>query len=179
MKKSIVGGIIFAIIAIFVMPQSLSAEKMVNWTWKRYKLKFKLPKSWKVTKNTNTTFIAKGGGVVFKIGPFRDRSATPKSTAQKALRTYTVIKNKRIMNQKSMRSKGGLRKYLIFGKAKYALSRPAGMRGKPVTFGIIGMINPNTVDALYVRTWWWAGKSNSSRNSSLTYKVANSFGAMK
>ena len=77
-----------------------------------------------------------------------------------------------------MPTKNGLKKYLIFGRAKYALSKPAGMRGKPVTFGIIGMIDPNTVNNLYVRTWWWAGKSNSKKNSNLTYKVATSFGKL-
>ena len=85
MKKSIIGCLVVATMAFFVAPAALSAEKMVNWTWKRYNLKFKLPKSWKVTKNTKDSFIAKGGwGLFLRLVPI-EIGVQPQSQRHKKL----------------------------------------------------------------------------------------------
>ena len=109
-----------------------------NWTWKRYRIKFKLPRSWKVTKNNRNSFIAKGPGAVMKIGPWRGRSATARSVATKALNSYSIIRNRRVLRRKTLRKgNSGLNRYMLYGKAKY--NGRGSSNGKPVRFGIVGM----------------------------------------
>jgi len=155
-------------------------SKMKQMKWTKYKTLFQIPKNWKVTSSTARSFIAKGDGVVMKIGPYKSRTATAKSTARKAYYSYGVIKKKRKIQEKYLREKkSGLKRYVIFGKGTYAYKKPVSRRNQKVTFGIIGLINPSTVDSLYVRFYWFDKDSTSRKNRKNTWKIANSFKAMK
>ena len=172
MKKSLIVGLI-ATSLLIVSSSGLSAGKMKRWTWKRYSIQFKLPSNWKVTKNTRTALIAKGDGVVMKIGPSRG-AGTAMGIAQKAYRSYSVMNRKRIMAKRSLRrGNSGLNRYIIFGKGKYSLRRPRGYRGRPITFGIIGLTKPGT--KLYVRFYWFSDRKTAQKNNRNTYKIAKSF----
>ncbi len=180
MRKNLLSAILIGAMAAFVLPAfspvSAQTAGWKNWTWKRYRVKFKLPASWRVTKNNAGAFIAKGPNVVMKIGPWRSRSDTSVSVARKALNSYSIIKNKRVLRRKALRrGSSGLNRYMLYGKAKY--NGRGRSNGKPVRFGIVGMTNPKSVVNLYVRMWWYEGKSNTSKNNRNTYKIATSFRA--
>jgi hypothetical protein len=66
-----------------------------------------------------------------------------------------------------MTTKGGLKKYMILAEGW--------QNGKAVRVGIMGFINPKSPVNLYCRFLWW--KSQDSKNSPITFKVAQSFSA--
>ena len=177
MKKTLLTSVIAAAVAFTFLPTNpLEAARTKRWTWKRYKIEFRLPSHWKVTKNTRRSFIAKGDGVVMKIGPSRNRRGTAKAVARRALRTYGVIYSKRVRRKAYIKSGGtGMYRYIIFGRAKYKLRRPRGYRGKPVTFGIIGLNSKKGYSNMYVRFYWFSRSSKARKNSRNTYKIAKSF----
>ena len=159
------------IISLLLVGSGLNSQTLKDWEWKKYRIKFKLPSSWIVTKNNDKTFIAKGAGVVMKIGTYKSSNATAKSVANRAFSSYGILQDKKIINQKQMKPRGGLMKYMIVGTAIYRNKNIE----KKVYYGIIGMINPENVDRIYVRLWWFAGRKNTGKNSRLTALVANSF----
>lgn len=172
MRKLKTAAVLVALVGIAV-PVGLSAQ-LKNWTWNKYRLKFQLPSDWKVTKNTGTAFIAKGKGVVMKIGPWEgSRSDTAETVATKALSTYTVVGNAQVMGRKDLGANGGLERFIIYGKGVYNLKGRS--KGKPVRFGIIGLISQKSVNNAYVRFWWFDSGPHAATNNKTTYTVATSF----
>lgn len=176
-----------SITLLFILPLLLPAfslqageAKMRKFNWKRYSVSFTIPDTWKVTKNTAKVFIANGpGGVVMKIGPTKTRNETAEQVAQKALDSYKVIQEAKVLNRRELRGgDSGFKKFIIFGEGKYGLKKPASFVGKDLNFGIIGLVNIETVDALYVRFYWFKGRKDTKKNSKITFKVAQSFKAL-
>ncbi len=96
MKRSLLITLILTVGVMFTsMPSESISFKTMN--WKRYNIRFKVPRHWKITKNDSKSFIAKGDGVVMAIYPSFNRRATARSIARKAYRNYYVIGNKKFV----------------------------------------------------------------------------------
>ncbi|OJJ20211.1 hypothetical protein BKI52_17225 [marine bacterium AO1-C] len=157
---------------LFLAQSSAQAQnyQMKPWNWKKYRIKWKMPSNWvaKDKGGRSGKFTASGGGASFRLKPWRDGSVTTaKQVAQRAYRGATSVTGKRIIDQRYMTSKGGLKKYLILAEGW--------QKGKKVRIGIMGFINPNSSVNLYCRFLWW--KKDNARNGGVTYKVAQSFSA--
>ena len=173
--KPLFFSLALVVIGVFLTQSSVQAQQMRIWTWKQYKLKFKLPSTWTVKDNgANGKFKAVGKAVSMNIVPWRDASRTAKDVALAAYRSSSSIKGKRITRQEYVAgSHGGLKEYLIVAEG---WQNQNGKRRK-VRIGIIGMINPKSSVNLYTRFFWWADGRYTSTNDGLTYKVAKSFSA--
>jgi len=166
-------SIIFAGIIITSSATFGTRANLKPWNWKKYKVKFKLPGYWTVKDKGGRSgkFTASGYGASFRLKPWRDRSRTAKQVAMAAYRSSTSIKRKRIISQRSMTTKRGLRKYMILTSGY--------QKGKKVKIGIMGFINPRSPVNLYARFFWWAGGKYVKGNNKVTYKVAQSFAATR
>ncbi len=118
------------------------------WVWKRYKLRFWLPNGMRVTQNNRFQFIAKGRGLILKIKPWKSRYSTARSAALYGLRTYSIIRGKRVKTSRWIRGKRGFKRYLILGKGWIGRSR--------VYFAVVGFSSKYSVNNFYLRMWWKA-----------------------
>jgi hypothetical protein len=153
---------------------SASAQPMKNWTWKKYNLKFKLPRYMKITRKRSSgsvnKLVAKGKGLTVEIVPWRNRSIrNARQAAWSAYRKFTVTKRKRITAQRRVNFSSRLQGYVFFGKG-YQGSRS-------LSFAILGLINPNSSVNLYVRFQWWS--TSDSRNKALSGRVARTFNLIR
>lgn len=135
--------------AFFIAP--VNQAEAGWWTWKRYRMKFWLPRGMRVTKNTRYALIAKGKGIVLKISAWKSRRGTSISAAKYGYRTYRVIRNKRILVRKRLSGKRSYRggktwRYLYMGSGRY--------RRSSVYWAVIGMANHRMSNKFYVRMWW-------------------------
>ncbi|EAY26654.1 hypothetical protein [Microscilla marina] len=155
---------------LFLAQTNAHAQAMKPWSWKKYKIKWKMPSNWNAKDKGGRSgkFTAAGGGVSFRLKPWRDASASAKQVAMRAYRGATSVQRKRIISQQYMTSKGGLKKYMILAEGW--------QKGKKVRIGIMGFINPKSPINLYCRFLWWA--SQDSKNNPISYRVAQSFSAM-
>lgn len=153
----------------FLAQSTAQAQAMKPWNWKKYKIRWQMPSNWyaKDKGGKSGKFTASGGGISFRLKPWRDASATAKQVALAAYKSATSIKRKRIIAQKYMTAKGGLKKYMILAEGW--------QNGKAVRIGIMGFINPKTPVNLYCRFLWW--KSQDAKNNPISYRVAQSFTA--
>lgn len=167
--KPLLFSLALVFVGVFFAQSSAQAQAMKPWNWKKYKIRWKMPSNWyaKDKGGRSGKFTASGGGVSFRLKPWRDASATARSVAMAAYRSATSIKRKRIISQRSMATKGGLKKYMILAEGW--------QNGKAVRVGIMGFVNPKSPVNLYCRFLWW--KSSNGKNSPITYKVAQSFSA--
>lgn len=148
-----------------------SAQAQVNmkpWRWTKYLVKWKMPSNWhaKDKGGRSGKFTASGNGVSFRLKPWKDASATARQVAMRAYKNANSVQRKRIINQRAMTTKNGLKKYLILAEGW--------QKGKKVRIGIMGFINPKSPVNLYCRFLWWA---SNEKGSSIAYKVAQSFAA--
>ena len=177
-KKQIAIGLI-AVLA-FALPGAAWAQ-VKNWSWKAHKLKFQLPATWTVKQaGKKGYFLALGPkGGVMKISPWQDRKATAQSVAEKAFATYSFINAKQVLRKKELAvGTSGLERYIMFGKGVHKGTRKGIGKGRPVTFGIIGLSNPKSTTNAYVRFWWFSDSPQAKTLNRETYKIANSFGAL-
>ena len=175
--------IAIALIAVlaFAIPGAVWAQ-VKTWTWAKHNLKFQLPANWTVKEaGKKGYFLAKGPkGGVMKISPWQDRRASAQSVAEKALATYSFIENKQGLKQKELKpGTSGLERYIIFGKGVHKGGRKGVGKGRSVTFGIIGLTNPKSTANAYVRFWWFTDSPQAKILNRETYKIAQSFSAIK
>ncbi len=173
MKKTLFLTLLVAFcLTLVIKPQQAHAQRMKPWTWKSYKVKFKLPYNWKVKKSSGYVFIAKGpDDVTIKIKPLT-YIKDARGAAKYGFNTYSVVKQRKIISQNSMsRDRSGLKRYIIFGEGKSSRTY------SPIYCGIIGLWNPATGKTMYVRFWWFKKYDHKYRN--ITYKIAKSFKAMR
>ncbi len=158
-----------AMITLFVLASagSLFAEATQTWRWAPHRVKFDLPKSFKVKMNNKDTFIAKGEhDVTIKIQTITAEDA--KAAAENGYNSYTVVLDKQILQQRELSADAsGLTRYMIYGTGKSSRTK------SPAKFGIVGLKNPRTGVTLYARFWWF-DKHNGTYGPA-TFKIANSF----
>lgn len=129
--------------AFFLMPaQSAEAGK---WTWKKYRLKFWLPKGMKATKKARYAFIAKGKGIVLKISPWKSRRTTSRKAARYGWNTYRIIKRKKRLYKKRLKKRGAWVQVLV-GTGWVGRSK--------VYFAVMGLAGKRSSNNFYVRMWW-------------------------
>ncbi len=170
MKKQITKALMLVFAASMLLPSYSFSQSMRNWTWRPYKVKFKMPYNWKAKKSTGYVFIAKGpNDVTMKIKPL-SYIRTAKKAAEYGMKTYSVVKSKRVQRRRYLRSAAGMTRYVIIGSGKSSRSR------SPINFGVIGLKNSRTGKNLYVRFWWF--KRQHSQMIRTLNKIAKSFKAM-
>ena len=164
MKKR---SLVFALALLMIVPAAMvSAERYRNYRWSRYRLRFKLPTRWNVTSNNRRQFIAKGSNVVIKIKPYRNRRASARGVAMYGYRTYSVVRRKRIMLRNYGSAKHNRNKYNLWGSGY--------VNGRKVYWRIMALTSNRSSANVYCRSWWYANKYNSSRNSERARKVQHS-----
>lgn len=165
--KRFVNILICTLVGVSFPLQGAKADVLRSWKWPRYGMRFKLPRTWTVTKSDATVFIAKGDGIVMKIRPWQEDVTTALKAANQAFRSYRIIESPHILDRKYLsRGDTGLTRYMIYGKGRY--------RGKAVRFGILGIRRYPAQTTFYLRMWWFKENKKAKK---LSYAIATSFRA--
>ena len=145
MNRSRLLSLLFAsglLVGLLTVPETAEAK---NWTWKKYRFRMWLPVGMKPARNTAKHFIAKGRGLVLKVKPWRSRRGTSVRAARYGLKTYKIIKNKRVTWKKRIRARGAF---------AYAMLGNGTVGGRRAYFAVIGLAGKRSANKFYVRMWW-------------------------
>lgn len=166
--------LIVAVLGIFFLAGTLSAEektKWNNWGWEVFNLKFKLPSFVKITKQDSEVLSA-SDGKSFSINVFAwiKEGEKAQSIAQGSYDSYDVVKNKEIVTEHEVNMVNqGFDGYLIVGKGI------AIKQNKGLWFAIFGMVDPKTKTSLLVSFAWWDEEEKNQYFSEICDKIAESF----
>lgn len=171
--KHLFFSLAFVFVGLFLAQTTQAQAVNSPWNWKKYKIKWKMPAGWRVKDKGGSSgkFTASGNRISFRLKPWRDASATAKQVAMSAYRSTTSVKGKKILNQKYLTTKHGLKKYIILAEG-YQYNKST-RKNRKVRIGIMGFINPKSPVNLYCRFLWW--KSDDATASPLSYKIAQTF----
>ena len=166
MKKLIKTSCVFALICI-----SSAIFSDTPYKWAPYGLGFSLPTDWKVKASNNDYFEASDNKeVTMTIKPWKDENIeSAEAVAQVAYKAFTNYSNKKILNRKELDQNGSLEKYIMLCEG-YS-------NGHKAMIGIIGIINVDSDVNAYATFIWW-DNANTNKNSTKTWKVAQSITSM-
>lgn len=158
---------LFAIAALLFLPVAFASAESYSWyRWRTYRLRFKLPTNWNVTSNTSSQFIAKGSNAVIKIQPYRNRRVDARGVAMYGYRTYSVVEDKKIMLRNYGSAASDRNKYNLWGSGT--------VNGQKVYWRIMALTSSRSANNVFARSWWYANKYNSNRNSESARAVQHS-----
>ncbi|MFN8671861.1 MAG: hypothetical protein U0457_07205 [Candidatus Sericytochromatia bacterium] len=119
-----------------------SAVKLIDFTWKKYNLKFTLPSTLKEATNQDGEFEASNESMNFQVFPWKDAKATKDDVLVQAFKGLTGIdKASYVIDETAsgeIENLNGFKGYVVLGEAKQG--------GTPVYLGILALIDPNGSD---------------------------------
>jgi len=145
----------FLITAILIACSFMTvfAQEMTELTWEEYDFSFSVPSDFYVATNTETLFVTNSSDNQFslEISPWSDASVTAEDVALaglgEAMENWSDIET---LAEDWVES--GYESYYMIGTAY--------KDGYQLNFLIVGVINPDNDDNLYIRASWWDGEYN-------------------
>ncbi len=132
----------------------LSAQDMTSWNWSEFDITFSIPSDFYVSQNDDTLFAANSSDNQFsvEISPWSDGSFSADEVAYAALgeaeENWSDIE---VVDEDWIES--GYDSYYIIGSAV--------KNGSVLNYLIVGVINSDNDDNVYVRYSWWESEYDS------------------
>lgn len=145
---------LLAVVLVFVFSSTILCAQMTQWTWSAYDFSFSIPNDFNVTQNTSSLFVASSSDNQFsvEISPWSDASLSASEVAYAALNSAQGYwTNIQITEEDWIES--GYETYVVIGTAN--------KDGYVLNYVIVGVIDPEGADNLFVRFSWWDGQYNS------------------
>jgi len=149
--------------------KKISNTKYIKYNWKKYKLKFVIPKDSKVLKSESYFFSFRFMEMNFVIAPWIDyKNDNPVYVAKKGFKWITG-ENIKITSEKKLKINGFDTYNIVGNVTKLSILN---------VFSVLGYVDKDSGSRFYIRTVFPVNNNNSTEYISIAAKVLTSFSKM-
>jgi hypothetical protein len=149
------------------------SQPMATYVYNYHNLKFQVPETFEVIKNSDKAFVARGNGIVVEVYPFSDERYSSATQVAKVSYDNFGSLNKKVVDEGivNINSFSG---YFFSGTANKRSS------GVPIEFFSVGCLNPADYSNFYAYIYYEAiNEEEAEQNHLLTLKILNTFSPIR